>query len=121
MSDILLEFERQELLEPQEQQLPEEPRLVPELCAPDSATNLRATATGQAYEQQLLPEQAQQLLEPTSDSRWSKRQILELQTTDTGAQAGATDTGAYESKLQKLLELRVTDHPGAKGLTVALL
>ena len=37
-----------------------------------------------------------------------KQQFLELQTTDTtGAQAGATDTGAYESKLQKLLELQL--------------
>ena len=40
----------------------------------------------------------------------------------TTATAGATDTGAYESKLQKLLELRVTDCPGgAKGSTVELL
>jgi len=77
---------------------------------------LRATDTGAA-----------------SDSYWSSHnywsrgasdsQILELQTTDTGAHhAGATDTGAYKSKLQKLLELRVTDRPGgAKGSTVELL
>jgi len=40
----------------------------------------------------------------------------------TTATAGATDTGgAYESKPQKLLELRVTDCPGgAKGSTVEL-
>ena len=45
-------------------------------------------------------------------------ELPELQKTDTGAQTGATDTGAYKSKLQKLLELRVTDRPGATGSTV---
>ena len=44
-------------------------------------------------------------------------ELPELQKTDTGAQTGATDTGAYKSKLQKLLELRVTDRTGATGST----
>jgi len=68
-----------------------------------------------------------------NDSHWSGSTALEPhwndnwdQTTATGATgttatgddrttatAGATDTGAYESKLQKLLELRATDRGAA--------